>query len=50
MPNYNTQAPPYSIFPGDVALAFNSEGRRRDRRASNMLCRTMRARRITAAR
>ena len=25
MPNYNTQAPPYSIFPGDVALAFNSE-------------------------
>ena len=26
MPNYNTQVPPYSIFPGDVALAFNSEG------------------------
>jgi hypothetical protein len=26
MPNYNTQSPPYSIFPGDVALAFNSEG------------------------
>src|ERR1700746_1223966 len=25
MPNYNTQNPPYSIFPGDVALAFNSE-------------------------
>lgn len=25
MPNYNTQTPPYSIFPGDVALAFNSE-------------------------
>jgi hypothetical protein len=25
MPNYNTQVPPYSIFPGDVALAFNSE-------------------------
>ena len=25
MPNYNTQAPPYSISPGDVALAFNSE-------------------------
>jgi hypothetical protein len=25
MPNYNTQVPPYSIFPGDVALAFNNE-------------------------
>ena len=25
MPSYNTQVPPYSIFPGDVALAFNSE-------------------------
>jgi hypothetical protein len=25
MPNYNTQNPPYSIFPGDVAFAFNSE-------------------------
>jgi hypothetical protein len=25
MPNYNSQVPPYSIFPGDVALAFNSE-------------------------
>jgi len=25
MPNYNAQNPPYSIFPGDVALAFNSE-------------------------
>jgi hypothetical protein len=25
MPNYNMQVPPYSIFPGDVALAFNSE-------------------------
>ncbi|HVB87473.1 MAG TPA: hypothetical protein VNK23_12505 [Candidatus Dormibacteraeota bacterium] len=25
MPNYNAQVPPYSIFPGDVALAFNSE-------------------------
>jgi hypothetical protein len=25
MPNYNSQIPPYSIFPGDVALAFNSE-------------------------
>ena len=25
MPNFNTQVPPYSIFPGDVALAFNSE-------------------------
>jgi hypothetical protein len=25
MPNYNTQVPPYAIFPGDVALAFNSE-------------------------
>jgi hypothetical protein len=26
MPNYNAQVPPYSIFPGDVALAFNNEG------------------------
>ena len=25
MPNYNAQVPPYSIFPGDIALAFNSE-------------------------
>jgi hypothetical protein len=25
MPNYNTQAPPYSANPGDVALAFNNE-------------------------
>ncbi|HWG59139.1 MAG TPA: hypothetical protein VN661_08845 [Candidatus Acidoferrales bacterium] len=25
MPNYNLQVPPYSIFPGDVALAFNAE-------------------------
>jgi len=25
MPNYNSQNPPYSIFPGDVALAFNAE-------------------------
>jgi len=25
MPNYNAQVPPYSIFPGDVALAFNSD-------------------------
>jgi hypothetical protein len=25
MPNYNSQVPPYSVFPGDVALAFNSE-------------------------
>jgi hypothetical protein len=25
MPNYNTQVPPYSIFPGPVALAFNNE-------------------------
>jgi len=25
MPNYNLQVPPYSIFPGDVALAFNNE-------------------------
>jgi hypothetical protein len=25
MPNYKTQVPPYSIFPGDVAFAFNSE-------------------------
>lgn len=25
MPNYNAQVPPYSAFPGDVALAFNSE-------------------------
>ena len=26
MPNYNTQNPPYSLFPGDVGLAFNAEG------------------------
>jgi hypothetical protein len=25
MPNYNTQVLPYSIFPGDLALAFNHE-------------------------
>jgi hypothetical protein len=25
MPNYNTQNPPFAIFPGDVALAFNAE-------------------------
>jgi hypothetical protein len=25
MPNYNAQNPPYSICPGDVALAFNKE-------------------------
>jgi hypothetical protein len=25
MPNYNAQNPPYSIFPGDMALAFNNE-------------------------
>ena len=25
MPNYNAQVPPYSIFPGDVAFAFNAE-------------------------
>ncbi len=25
MPNYNAQNPPYSIFPGDVALAFSNE-------------------------
>jgi hypothetical protein len=25
MPNYNAQVPPYSIFPGDIALAFNAE-------------------------
>jgi hypothetical protein len=25
MPNYNTQVPPYSVNPGDVALAFNNE-------------------------
>ncbi len=25
MPNYNAQVSPYSIFPGDVALAFNSD-------------------------
>jgi len=25
MPNYNTQNPPYAIFPGDLALAFNAE-------------------------
>jgi hypothetical protein len=25
MPNYSAQVPPYAIFPGDVALAFNGE-------------------------
>lgn len=25
MPDYNTQNPPNSIYPGDVALAFNAE-------------------------
>ncbi len=25
MPNYNAQVPPYAIFPGDTALAFNAE-------------------------
>lgn len=25
MPNYNAQVPPYSVNPGDVALAFNNE-------------------------
>lgn len=25
MPNYNTQVPPYSVNPGDVALMFNNE-------------------------
>lgn len=25
MPNYNSQVPPHSIFPGDLALGFNSE-------------------------
>ena len=25
MPSYNVQVPPYSINPGDVALAFNNE-------------------------
>ena len=25
MPNYNFQNPPFTIFPGDVALAFNAE-------------------------
>jgi hypothetical protein len=25
MPNYNTQNPPYAIFPGDTAFAFNAE-------------------------
>jgi hypothetical protein len=25
MPNYNAQNPPYSVFPGDVGLAFNAE-------------------------
>lgn len=25
MPNYNTQNPPYSIYPGDVAYAFDAE-------------------------
>jgi hypothetical protein len=25
VPNYNAQNPPFSIYPGDIALAFNSE-------------------------
>jgi len=25
MPNYNTQNPPFALFAGDVALAFNNE-------------------------
>lgn len=25
MPNYNTQVPPYSVNPGDVALVFNND-------------------------
>lgn len=25
MPSYNAQVPPYPVFPGDVALAFNAE-------------------------
>ena len=25
MPNYNAQNPPFAIYPGDVALAFNAE-------------------------
>jgi hypothetical protein len=25
MPNYNSQNPPYAVFPGDVVSAFNSE-------------------------
>ena len=25
MPDYNTQNPPNSIYPGDIALAFNAE-------------------------
>ncbi|HEV2314449.1 MAG TPA: hypothetical protein VGR94_04015 [Candidatus Acidoferrales bacterium] len=25
MPNYNAQNPPNSVYPGDVALAFNAE-------------------------
>lgn len=25
MPNYNTQNPPNSVYPGDIAVAFNAE-------------------------
>jgi hypothetical protein len=25
MPNYNTQVPPFTLYPGDTGLAFNSE-------------------------
>lgn len=39
MPNYNAQNPPYSIFPGDVALAFNNEAPGTGRPASNSHCR-----------
>jgi hypothetical protein len=25
MPNYNSQVPPFTLYPGDTGLAFNSE-------------------------
>lgn len=45
MPNYNAQVPPYSIFPGDVALAFNSE--EPGKQASSLPCRVTQAFRKT---
>ena len=41
MPNYNAQVPPYSIFPGDVALAFSNEAPAAGKRASSLRCPAM---------